>query len=352
MNAEVPAPWGSRGDIPDPALAGVVTIDDVRAAAARIEGIAVRTPALRFPALDDLVGAEVVLKCENLQPIGAFKLRGGVNAMRRLDDDRRARGVITYSSGNHAQAIAYAAARLGVPAVIVMPSNAPRIKLDATRRLLSGAPEGSEVIEYDPTATSREELGSRLSAERGLHLIPPYDHPDVIAGQGTAALELIEDAGAPDTLFVCTGGGGLLAGSATAARALAPGCRVIGVEPDVADDAKRSFESGVLHTVHNPPTIADGTRTPFVGRYTFPIILERVDEIMTVSEREIARALLFCFDTLKIVVEPSGALGVAGAIRAAAASRPLGQRVGVIISGGNIDLDRLPGIRALAEGGE
>jgi threonine dehydratase len=344
-----PAPWGTAGDIPDPSLADAVSIDDIRAAARRIEGIAVRTPALSFPVLDELVGARVTLKCENLQPIGAFKLRGGANAMSRLDADQRARGVITYSSGNHAQAIAYAAAHLGVPAVIVMPHDAPRVKLDATRRLLAGAPAGSEVIEYAPEEIKREELGRRLSRERGLHLIPPYDHPDVIAGQGTAALELIEDAGPFDTLFVCTGGGGLLAGSATAARALAPNCRVVGVEPELADDAKRSFESGVLHTVNNPPTIADGTKTPYMGRYTLPIALRRVDEIMTVSEREIARALLFAFESLRLVVEPSGALGIAGAINAASDGAALGERVGIIISGGNIDLDRLPAIRAIAE---
>jgi threonine dehydratase len=347
---EQAAPWGSPGDVPDRSLVSAVTIDGVRAAAERIEGIASRTPAVSFARLDAIVGASVTLKCENLQPIGAFKIRGGVNAMMRLSDEQRSRGVITYSSGNHAQAIAYAAARLAVPAVIVMPTDAPRVKLESTRGLLAEAPKGSEVIEYDPASTKREDLGRRLATERGLHLIPPYDHPDVIAGQGTAALELIEEAGPFDSLFVCCGGGGLLTGSATVSKALQPGCRVIGVEPSLADDAKRSHESGVLQVVSNPPTIADGTRTPFMGRYTLPIALERVDEIMTVSEREIARATMLCFETLRLVVEPSGALGIAGAIKAAASGESLGDRVGVIISGGNIDLDRLPEIRAIAEG--
>lgn len=340
--------WGSPGDVPDMTLASAVSIDDIRAAAARIEGIAVRTPSIRFPRLDALVGARLTLKCENLQPIGAFKIRGGVNAMKMLSAEQRARGVVTYSSGNHAQAIAYAACELGIPAVIVMPMNAPRVKLEATRRLLAAAPKGSEVIEYDPEAITREDLGRRLKVERGLHLIPPYDHPDVIAGQGTAALELIEDAGPFDELYICCGGGGLLGGSATVSKAINPGCRVVGIEPELADDAKQSHESGVLHVVNNPPTIADGARTPYLGRYTLPIALARVDAIMTVTEREIARAMLFCFETLKLVVEPSGALGVAGAIKAATA----GVRVGVIISGGNVDLDRLPEIREIAESSE
>lgn len=344
-----PKQWGSPGDIPDRSLAACVTIDDVRAAAERIRGVAARTPSLRFARLDALVGAEVTLKCENLQPIGAFKLRGATNAMMCLDAAQRARGVVTYSSGNHAQGIAYAAARLGIPAVIVMPVDAPRVKLDPTRRLLADAPAGSEVIEYAPEEMKREELGRRLSEERGLHLIPPYDHPDVIAGQGTVALELIEDAGAFDAAYICCGGGGLLSGCATVMKALTPACRVIGVEPELADDAKRSFESGVLHVVNNPPTIADGTRTPYMGRYTLPIALERVDEIMTVSEREIARAVLLCFETLRIVVEPSGVLGIAGAIRSA---RDAGlKKVAAIVSGGNIDLDRLPEIRAISGGG-
>ncbi|USN98276.1 MAG: pyridoxal-phosphate dependent enzyme [Phycisphaeraceae bacterium] len=337
-------PWGTQGTAPDPALAHAVAIADIRAAATRIEGVASRTPTLCFARLDERAGAQFILKCENLQPIGAFKIRGATNAMLRLDDDARARSVLTYSSGNHAQAIAYAAARLAVPAVIVMPDNAPRVKLDATRRFLADAPAGSEVVLYDPARASREVLGRQLAEERGLHLIPPYDHPDVIAGQGTAALELLENHPDLDALFVPCGGGGLLSGSAVAAKALAPACRVVGVEPDLADDATRSFNAGVLHTVHNPPTIADGARTPFLGRYTFPLVRAHVDEMMTVTEAEIARATLLCFDMLRLVVEPSGALGLAGAIRQATR----GSRVGVIVSGGNIDFDRLRDLRTLA----
>jgi threonine dehydratase len=341
-------PWGIEGAEPDRSLVSSVTIDDIRGAAGRIAGIAARTPALRFDRLDDLLRARVVLKCENLQPIGAFKVRGATNAMRRLEGGERVRGVITYSSGNHAQGVAYAAARLGVPAVIVMPSNAPRVKLESTVRLLAEAPAGSGVVEYDPEATSREELGRRLAEERGLVLIPPYDHPDVIAGQGTAAAELFEDAGPLDELFVCCGGGGLLSGCAVAARALCPGCRVVGVEPALADDATRSFESGRLCVVKNPATIADGARTPFLGRFTFPLVRAHVDEMMTVSEREIAAATLLCLEVLRLVVEPSGALGLAGALRRAAR----GTRVGVVITGGNMDLDQIPRLREIAHAAE
>jgi threonine dehydratase len=340
--------WGTEGAEPDMRLADAVTIDDVRAAGERIRGVAIRTPALRLPALDDAAGAEVVLKCENLQPIGAFKIRGATNAMAMLSDEQRDRGVITYSSGNHAQGIAYAAARLGVSAVVVMPQNAPRVKLQRTRAFLADAPPGSEVIEYNPHAQQRERLGRRLAEERGLTLIPPYDHPDVIAGQGTAALELLEDAGDLDRLFVCCGGGGLLGGSSIIAKSVSPRCEVIGVEPANADDAARSLRSGRLHVNHNPPTIADGTRTPFLGRYTFPIIRRFTDGIVTVSEAEIARATLFCLETLRLVVEPSGALGVAGAI---AHARP-GTRVGVIISGGNLDMDAVPELRRIADAAE
>lgn len=336
--------WGVEGAEPDGSLVDAVTIGDVRDAAGRIAGIAERAPVLGFARLDDLAGARVFLKCENLQPIGAFKIRGAVNAMRRLGDGGR--GVITYSSGNHAQAVAFAAARLRVPAVIVMPDNAPRVKLAATRRLLAQAPPSSEVIVYDPGETSREALGRELAGERGLVLIPPYDHPDVIAGQGTAALELFEEAGSLDELYVCCGGGGLLSGSAVAAKAVCPACRVIGVEPEVADDATRSFRTGRLCVVRNPPTIADGARTPFLGRYTFPLVRAHVDDMMTVSEAEIARAALFCIDSLRLVVEPSGALGVAGALRWAGK----GARVGVIVSGGNMDLEQIGGLRRLAGG--
>ncbi len=341
-------PWGVEGAAPDMSLADAVTIGDIRAAGERIAGIADRTPVLSFPRLDELAGARVVLKCENLQPIGAFKIRGAANAMTRPDGPERGRGVITYSSGNHAQAVALAAGRLGVPAVIVMPDDAPRVKMDATRRLLEKAPPGSGIVVYDPAAQSREALGRRIADERGLRLIPPYDHPDVIAGQGTAAFELLEDAGALDALYVPCGGGGLLSGSAVAAGALCPSCRVVGVEPAVADDATRSFHSGRLCTVRHPPTIADGARTPFLGRYTFPIVRAHVDEMITATEEEIARATLLCHESLRLVVEPSGALGLAGAIKHARR----GSRVGVVLSGGNMDAGILPELRRLAGGGD
>lgn len=337
--------WGVEGARPDPALANSVTIEDIRGAASRIAGLASRTPALRFSRLDERGGASFVLKCENLQPIGAFKVRGAANAMRRLDAG--VRGVITFSSGNHAQAIAYTAARLKIPAVIIMPGNAPRVKLESTRALLAHAPAGSEVVVYDPEKQSREALGRSLAEERGLVLVPPYDHPDVIAGQGTAALELLTDAPDLDELFVCCGGGGLLSGCAVATKAIRPACRVVGVEPAPGDDATRSFNSGRLCVVRNPPTIADGARTPYLGRYTFPLVRTHVDAMMTVTEPELARATLFALDVLKLVVEPSGALALAGALRAAGP----GARVGVIVSGGNLDLDTIPELRRLGETG-
>ena len=290
--------------------------------------------------LNDAVGAQVFVKCENLQRVGAFKFRGAYNALAQLDGEAKRRGVLTYSSGNHAQAIALAAARLGLPAVIVMPTSAPAVKLAATRGYLADAPTGSEIVEYDPATAVREELGALIARERGLTVIPPYDHPHVIAGQGTAALELLDEVGPLDRLFVCCGGGGLLSGSAIAAKALCGACRVIGVEPELADDATRSFRDGVLRTVRNPPTIADGARTPYLGRYTFAIVRALVDDMMTVSESEIASAMGLLMERLRVVVEPTGALATAGAIRAAReqAEGLAGSRVGVIISGGNVDL--------------
>lgn len=337
-------PWG-EGAAPDPSLAEAVSIDTVRAAASRISGHAIRTPVLRSPALDGACGASVYLKCENLQPIGAFKIRGATNAIASLSDEQRRAGVLTYSSGNHAQGVAYAAAAIGVRAVIIMPSNAPRVKLDSTRRLLESAPRGSRVETYDPAQISREDYAAALLEREPMALVPPYDHPDVISGQGTAALELFEEVPDLDRLYVCCGGGGLLSGCATVAKALAPGCEVIGVEPEAADDATRSFADGVLRTVHNPDTIADGARTPYLGRYTFPLILERVDRMTTVSDAELARWTLFCLERLRIVVEPSGVLGLSAAARD---RRP--GRIGVIVTGGNLDLDSLESLRRLAGG--
>lgn len=319
---------------PDFNLVGAVTLDDIITAAATIRPFASRTPVMTSRTLDERVGASVFLKCENFQRVGAFKFRGACNAISKLRDD--AAGVLAYSSGNHAQGVALASSLLGVRAVIVMPENAPAVKLAATRGYLErGGIDGSRVVTYDPQSTSREALGAELAEREALTVIPPYDHPDVIAGQGTAALELFEDHGPLDTLFVCVGGGGLLSGCAVAAKALNPGCRVIGVEPELADDAARSFRTRTLHTVHNPPTIADGARTPSLGRYTFPLALTHADEIMTVPDDALRAAMRFCFERMKLVVEPSGVLGLAGAVHRRGDLS--GQRVGVIISGGNVD---------------
>ncbi|KAA0214336.1 MAG: pyridoxal-phosphate dependent enzyme [Leptolyngbya sp. PLA3] len=316
-------------------LAGAVSIADIRAAAGRIAGIAHRTPLHHSRRLDGLVGCRTLLKCENFQRVGAFKFRGAYNAVRQLASE--ARGVLTYSSGNHAQAIALAGAELGRRAVIVMPSNAPAIKRAATEAYLEQAAAGSGVVEYDPASGSREEIGRTIAAEEGLSVIPPYDHPHVIAGQGTVGLELIEQAGELDAVFVPCGGGGLLSGVSIAVKALAPGCCVIGVEPELGDDATRSFRTRRLCTVHNPPTIADGARTPYLGRYTFPMVLSNVDQMMTVSDAELASAALLLIERLKLVVEPTGALGLAGLIRQTREGKVDFRRVGVVISGGNLD---------------
>lgn len=300
----------------------------ILAASERLRGHAHRTPIHRSRTLDALAGAEILLKCENFQRGGAFKFRGAFNAISLLSAEQRARGVITYSSGNHAQAIALAGRLLGAQTTVVMPDNAPAIKRAATEGY------GARVVPYDPATGDRQQIAEALAAERGYTIIPPYDDANIVAGQGTAALELLQDAGSLDWLLVPCGGGGLLSGSAIAAKGLAPQCRVVGIEPELADDATRSFHTRTLHTVHNPPTIADGTRTPSLGAVTFPLVLEYVDDMRTVSEDAIVEAVRFLFYRAKLVVEPSGALGVAallsGAIQASG-------RVGVILSGGNID---------------
>ena len=271
----------------DAAGAPPVSFDDVAAAHERIRPHARRTPALTSATIDALTGARVYFKCENFQRMGAFKFRGAYNALAQLAPEARHRGVIAYSSGNHAQAVALAGRLLGVPATIVMPADAPRVKLDATRGY------GAEIITYDAATESREQLANRLAAERGLTVIPPYDHPHIVAGQGTAAKELIEDAGPLDLLLVPCGGGGLLSGCAVATKHLAPSCRVIGVEPAAGDDANRSFRSKTLQTVHNPCTIADGARTPSLGRVTFPLVLRYVDDMATVEDHELLKAMFF-----------------------------------------------------------
>jgi threo-3-hydroxy-L-aspartate ammonia-lyase len=272
----------------------------------------------------------VFLKCEHLQRMGAFKFRGAYNAVSRLSPEERARGVLAYSSGNHAQAVALACRLLGARATVVMPADAPAAKRKATEGY------GARVISYDPASEQREAVAERLLAEQEMVLIPPFDHADVIAGQGTAAAELLAEAGPLDVLLVPCGGGGLLSGSALAARHLAPSCRVVGVEPEAGDDATRSFRTGVLQTVRNPATIADGARTPSLGRLTFPLVRQHVDEMATVSDAEIVDTMRFLWERMKMVVEPTGALGLAAArTRRVPVS---GRRVGVILSGGNVDL--------------
>jgi threonine dehydratase len=306
------------------------TAADVEAAAEQIAGAALRTPVISSRTVNARVGAEVFFKCENFQRAGAFKFRGAFNALSRLSPAERLRGVVTYSSGNHAQAIALAGRVLGIPRVIVMPADAPRVKLEATRGY------GAEVVLYDREQADREEIGRRLSAERGLTLIPPFDHPHVIAGAGTAARELLEEAGPLDLLFVPCGGGGLLSGSALAASALSPRCRVVGVEPAAGDDATRSFRTGHLQTVRDPRTIADGARTPSLGALTFPLILRYVSDMRTVDDRALLQAMFFLWERLKLVVEPTGALGAAALFESPAVGDA--RRVGVILSGGNVDL--------------
>jgi len=301
---------------------------DVEAAARRLYGVAHRTPVMTSRTLDGLAGVSIFLKCENLQRVGAFKFRGAYNALSRLAPEEKGRGVVTFSSGNHAQAVALAGRLLGISVTVVMPEDAPRIKRRATEGY------GAEVVPYDPARQSRDELARALQDERGLTLVPPFDHPDVIAGQGTAALEFLAEVGSLDYLLVPCGGGGLLSGTALAAAGTAPACRVIGVEPAVADDACRSFRTGRLQTVHNPPTIADGARTPSLGQLTFPLIRRLAHDMLTVSEEDIAAAVRFLFYRTKLVVEPSGALGVAALLSGAAVLRG---RVGVILSGGNVD---------------
>ncbi len=307
---------------------GMVTFEAVLAAAERLKGQAHVTPVMTSSGLNGRLGAQVHLKCENFQRTGAFKFRGAYNAISRLSAEARRRGVVTFSSGNHGQAVALVGRLLGVETTVVMPADAPAIKRAATEGY------GGTVVTYDLSRTTREAVARELQARRGLAVIPPFDHPDVIAGQGTAALELIQAVGPLDWLLVPCGGGGLLSGSAIAAKALAPDCRVVGIEPELADDATRSFRSGVLQSVHNPPTIADGTRTASLGRITFPLVRQYVDDMQTVSEQAIMDAVRFCFERLKIVVEPSGVLGLAALLSGAV---PVRGRVGVILSGGNID---------------
>lgn len=309
------------------------TYDDVIAAAARIAGAANRTPVLTSRTANAAFGAELFFKCENMQRMGAFKFRGAYNALSRFTPAQRKAGVVAFSSGNHAQAIALAAKLLEIPATIIMPRDAPAAKVAATKGY------GGTVVSYDRYTEDREQIGRELAARHGLTLIPPYDHPDVIAGQGTAAKELLEETGPLDAFFVCLGGGGLLAGSALATRALAPDCRVYGVEPEAGNDGQQSFRSGAIVHIDTPVTIADGAQTQHLGNYTFPIIRRDVDDILTVSDDELVQCMRFFAERMKMVVEPTGCLGFAAARQMQDALR--GKRVGILISGGNIDLARL-----------
>jgi threonine dehydratase len=319
-----------------------VVLADIEAAALRLKGHAFRTPVLTSSTVDGKTGGSVFFKCENFQRAGAFKFRGAYNALSRLQDDERRRGVLTFSSGNHAQAIALSGRLLSVPIVVVMPNDAPEVKVRATREY------GAEVVLYDKHETTREALGKRISDERGLITIPPYDHADVIAGQGTAALELFGEIGPLDYFFVCVGGGGLISGCATAAAALSPQCKVIGVEPQAGDDATRSFKTKTLQTVMNPDTIADGARTPSLGTLTFALILAHVHDMMTVTDKELAATMFYLWERMKMVVEPTGALAATAALSGRVDLR--GKKVGVLISGGNVDLAAIPRLLAIAQG--
>jgi threonine dehydratase len=314
-------------------MTNLPTHADIEAAARRIDGYAHRTPVMTSRIVDESLGASVFFKCENLQRSGAFKFRGAFNALSNLKPDARARGVVAFSSGNHAQAVSLAARMLGIDATIVMPNDTPTSKMAATRAY------GGNVVIYDRYVDNREEIAQRLSEERGSSIIPPYDHPDVIAGQGTAAAELFQQTGPLDSLFVCLGGGGLLSGSALAAKALSPGCKVVGVEPEAGNDGQLSFRQGSIVRIDVPKTIADGAQTQALGRHTFEVIRRDVTDILTASDAELIDCMRFFFTRMKIVVEPTGCLGFAG-VRAEG-RKLAGQRIGVILSGGNIDDERM-----------
>ncbi|HVE08302.1 MAG TPA: threo-3-hydroxy-L-aspartate ammonia-lyase [Paraburkholderia sp.] len=308
------------------------TYDDVVDAAGRLEGIAHRTPVLTSTTANERTGASIFFKCENFQRMGAFKFRGAYNSIAHFDDAQRKAGVLTYSSGNHAQAIALSARLAGIRATIIMPHDAPAAKVAATKGY------GGEVITYDRYKENREEIGQRLARERGMTLIPPYDHPHVIAGQGTAVKELIEETGPLDLLFVCLGGGGLIGGSALSAAALSPQCRVIGVEPEAGNDAQLSLARGEIVTIDVPHTIADGAAPTHVGAYNFPLIQKLVSQIVTVTDAQLIGTMRFFAERMKMVVEPTGCLGAAAVLNGAVPVA--GKRVGVVLSGGNVDLAR------------
>jgi threonine dehydratase len=315
---------------------GLPTYDDVGAAARRLDGHAHRTPVLTSRTADEATGATLYFKCENFQRMGAFKFRGAFNALSCFDTRQRRHGVVAFSSGNHAQAVALSARLLGMPATIVMPHDAPAAKVAATRGY------GGNVVFYDRYHEDREAIGARLAEQHGMTLVPPYDHAGVIAGQGTAAKELLDEVGPLDALFVCLGGGGLLSGSALASRALSPRTMLFGVEPEAGNDGQQSLRSGTIVHIETPQTIADGAQTQHLGQLTFEIIRRDVDDIFTASDAELIDAMRFFAERMKIVVEPTGCLGFAAARRQA----QRGQRVGVIVSGGNVDMQRFGALMA------
>lgn len=320
-----------------------ITYDDIVAARRRLAGVAHLTPVMTSRQADARTGAKLFFKCENFQRMGAFKFRGGYNALARFTPEQRRAGVIAFSSGNHAQAVALSAQLLDMPSVIVMPQDAPASKIAATRAYQAGRAD-SEVVLYDRYTEDREAIGARLARERGATLIPPFNHPDVMAGQGTAAAELIEQAGPLDALLVCVGGGGLISGCAVAAHHLSPGIKVWGVEPQAGNDVQRSLASGQIVHIDTPQTIADGAQTQHCGELTFAVMRALVAGVLTVSDEQLRRAMRFFAERMKIVVEPTGCLGAAAALEDAIDLR--GQRVGVILSGGNVDVARYAALLA------
>jgi threonine dehydratase len=313
-----------------------ITLDAIRRAAARIAPLAQRTPVWRSRSFDERAGCQAFFKCENLQKGGAFKIRGAANFILSIPEPDRPRGVVAYSSGNHAQAVAIAARHAGIPATLVMPVDAPRPKLEATRA------QGGRIIRYDRLRESREEIGRRISAETGATLVPPFDHPWIIAGQGTCALEFLEQQPGLDALVVCLGGGGLLAGCAIAAKALRPEIRIYGVEPELANDYWLSLRRGEPVEIAPPATIADGLRTTKPGQWNFPVIQRLVEDVLLVTEEEIRETMKFILSRMKLVVEPSGAVAAA-AVLAGKLPQRFG-RVGIVLSGGNVDLETLAGL--------
>lgn len=311
---------------------------DIRAAAARLRGVAHRTPVATSHTANQRAGAQLFFKCENLQKMGAFKFRGAYNSLAQFTPEQARAGVVAFSSGNHAQAIALSARLLGLPAIILMPTDAPQMKIDATRGY------GAEVQLYDRYTEDREAIGRKLAEQRGMTLIPPFDHPHVMAGQGTAALELIEEVGALDVLLVCVGGGGLISGCAVAVKNALPQCRVIGVEPEAGNDVQQSLRRGEIVHIGVPKTIADGAQTQAPGRFTFPVIKALVDDVLTVSDAQLVSTMRFFAERMKMVVEPTGCLAAAAALEGVLDVR--GKNVGVILSGGNIDVARYASLLA------